>query len=331
LFSLTSLTVALAAPAAAEQDNAALRSASRKLAQDGVTLLQQNQPEAASQKLEKAYELLQVPSVALWSARALVARGHLIEAAERYVEAGRLTGFKGDQQVQLQAQKDAARELEALTPRIPTLVIIVPQQAGDRPVVTLDAKPVPMALIGEEQPVNPGAHEIKVSFGARVVTRIVSLGESEKKRESITPDVTSSPPVDKTTEGAATPAALQGSDEAHSSSMRRTLSIAALAAGGTGLLVGGVTGGLALSKRSTLADSGNCRSGVCLRSEQSNVESLNTMRTVSTVGFVVGGVLAATGVVLILTERPHSDRAAQAAPRLALRASGSSLDISGVF
>lgn len=84
VLSLTLLVSSLALPAwGQEGDSPALRSAGRKLAQDGVALLQQSKVEEASQKLEKAYELLKVPSVALWSARALEQRGLLVEASER--------------------------------------------------------------------------------------------------------------------------------------------------------------------------------------------------------------------------------------------------------
>jgi hypothetical protein len=117
-FSLSLLVSAHALPAIGQEDDPAMRSAGRKLALDGIALFQQGKPAEASQKLEKAYQLLQVPSVALWSARALEQRGLLVEASERYMEASRLTGFKGDKDVQLQAQKDAARELEKLLPRV---------------------------------------------------------------------------------------------------------------------------------------------------------------------------------------------------------------------
>jgi len=326
--SLAVWVATLATPAVAQQDDPSLRSAGRKLAQDGVTLLQQSHPEQASEKLEKAYQLLQVPSVALWSARALVARGLLVEAAERYVEAGRLSGFKGDQQVQLQAQKDAARELEVLTPRIPTLVIAVPLDSTERPVVTLDGKPVPTALLGEEQPVNPGAHEIKVSFGAKLVTRSVSLQESEKKHESITSDQAAPSSASDVEPAAAGPAPAQQAT-AHPGSTRRTLSFVALAAGGAGLIVGGVTGALAISKHGSLDD--RCGGSTCPPGAQSDVDGLNTLRSVSTIGFIAGGVLATTGLVLLLTDKPTSPSAAHAAPRLALRVSPSALGLSGAF
>ena len=326
--SLVLLCTALAGNAVAEQDDAATRSAGRKLAQDGVALLQQGKAEQASAKLEKAYELLQVPSVALWSGRALAARGYLVEASERFVEASRLTGFKGDQQVQLQAQQEAAHELETLTPRIPTLVILVAPGASERPTVTLDGKTVPTALLGEEQPVNPGAHEIKLALGAKQATRRVTLTEAEKKRESVSFDAAPSAATGSAEAPATEPAPTQ--NEPTKPGPNHTLAYVALAAGGVGLIVGGVTGGLALSKHGSLQDGGQCAGDKCLPGARSDIDSLNTLRTVSTVGFIAGGVLAATGVVLLVTGKPQAD-AQQARPSLALRLSPARVDLAGTF
>ncbi len=72
----------------------------------------------------------------------------------------------------------------------------------------------------------------------------------------------------------------------------------ALGVGGAGLIAGGITGILALSAHSDLAS--KCGSAPCPPSEQSAVDSYNALGTVSTVGFVVGGVGVAASVVLLL-------------------------------
>jgi hypothetical protein len=327
--SSTFLICVMSLPAAAQEDDPATRSAGRKLALDGIALFQAGHAAEASQKLEKAYELLQVPSIALWSARALEARGLLVEASERYRMASGLTGFKGDQQVQLQAKKDAAHELDQLLPRIPSLVIDIVRGSAEVPEITLDGKPVPPVLFGEEQPVNPGTHEIKVGAGARATLRRVALNESDKKRESL--DVSGSQASGH--QATATPAAAISTpavDDTPSSgvSSRKTLAYVALAAGGASLAVGGVTGALALGKHSSLADNGSCQGDLCLTSQRDAVESLDTLRTVSSIGFIAGGVLAATGLVLLLTDK--SDGTA-AAPRLALRLAPRGVSLAGVF
>ena len=61
-----------------------------------VEELQEQRYDAASEKLERAYSVLRVPSIALWSARALEKGGKLVEASERYLEATRLDATVGD-------------------------------------------------------------------------------------------------------------------------------------------------------------------------------------------------------------------------------------------
>jgi hypothetical protein len=78
------------------------------------------------------------------------------------------------------------------------------------------------------------------------------------------------------------------------------LGFVAIGAGGLGLVLGGVTGGLAMSKRSSLESSG-CTDTRCPHDKQSDVNKLDTLRLVSTVGFIAGGVLAAGGITLLLS------------------------------
>jgi hypothetical protein len=322
----------LATSAAAQHDDAALRSAARKMAEDGVALLQQEQPDAASQKLEKAYRLLPVPSVALWSARALVARRLLVEASERYRETGRLSGFKADPQVQLQAQQEAARELEALTPRIPLLVIDVTLDSAAHPSITLDGELLPAALVGEEQPVNPGTHEIRIAFAGKLVTRTITIAEAEKRRESITlNDDAASAPSAPVNVGAPAPTPADTRRVTPEGKTQRTLAVVALAAGGAGLVLGGVTGALAWSKHDTLTDSGGCAAERCPASARSEVDSLNTLRSLSSVGFIAGGVLATTGVVLLLTTDNNTAVSAPSGLRLSMRVTPRALAVSGAF
>jgi hypothetical protein len=96
-----------ALPVAAEED-AATRAAARKLAEDGVAALQAGDSAKAVDKLDKAFRTLRAPSIALWSGRALIQHGQLVEAAERLLEATRLP-VSGDTVVQQQAKSDAER------------------------------------------------------------------------------------------------------------------------------------------------------------------------------------------------------------------------------
>jgi hypothetical protein len=55
-----------------------------------------------------------------------------------------------------------------------------------------------------------------------------------------------------------------------------------------------------MGKKSDIDKNPNCVANQCLPSERDLVESYNRLRTISTIGFVAGGLLAAGGVVLLV-------------------------------
>jgi hypothetical protein len=309
-------------PAAAEED-AATRAAARKLAEDGVAALQGGDSAKAVDKLDKAFRTLRAPSIALWSGRALIKHGQLIEAAERLLEATRLP-VSGDTAVQEQAKADAETELEQLRPRIPNLVIRVEGAADAK--VSLDGKALPASLLGEDRPVNPGTHQLVAQRGAEQQEQSVSLAEGERKEVVLRFDAV-----------VATPAPAAETAEAGSSAQSdgggsRTLAFVALGVGGAGLLLGGVTGALALSKKGSLDDdTEHCLKDQCVYAVEGDVNSLRTFRTVSSIGFIAGGVLAATGVVLLLTSGGKEQQGEAGSRRLALRVAPGALQLRGSF
>jgi hypothetical protein len=304
------------------EDDAATRQAARKLAEDGVAALQNGDAATAVQKLEKAQQMLKAPSIALWSARALRKRGHLVEAAERLREALRLPST-GDAAVQEQAKREAETELAELTPRIPVLVIQIEGEEPQRVSVTLDGAPVPSALLGEERPINPGPHRVIATRGSEQTSADVTLAEAERQEAKLTfnavtstakPVVVFSPPASETERAP-----------------DRTLAYVALGAGAAGLVLGGVTGALAIGKKSSLDDNPACQSDRCTRAAEDDVKSLRLFRTVSTIGFVAGGVLAATGVVLLVTAKPSPSQAATTPRRLSLGLGAGLVQLAGSF
>src|SRR5689334_22914684 len=88
--------------------DSATRAAARSLGQAGVQAFQAGDFAAASTKLEKSYQMFPAPTVGLWSARALVKQGKLVEGSERYQQTMRLSVSGADMAVQKQAQADAA-------------------------------------------------------------------------------------------------------------------------------------------------------------------------------------------------------------------------------
>lgn len=317
---------ALASPAGAQED-ASTRAAARKLAEDGVAALQAGDGAKAAEKLDKAFRILNVPSIALWSGRALVKQGQLVEAAERFLAATRLP-VSGDTAVQEQAKTEAAKELEQLRPRIPNLVIRI--DSGADVSVSLDGRDVPASLLGEEHPINPGAHQLVARRGGEQKTEDVNIAEGERKEVTLRFDELAATPGARPPRVSEPPSSIL----AGSAGSSRTLAFVALGLGGAGLVLGGVSGALAMSKKSSLADDDeHCRDDQCVYAVEDDVSSLRTFRTVSTIGFIAGGALAATGVVLLLTHQsPSPSSSAQRAPSpLALRIGPSAVQVRGSF
>ena len=67
-----------------------------------------------------------------------------------------------------------------------------------------------------------------------------------------------------------------------------------------GLVVGGVTGLMVLSKKKDLDDAG-CVNNGCPYAVEDERNSYNSLRNVSGISFIAGGVLAGAGAVLLLT------------------------------
>ena len=106
--------------ASAQPDSEATQAAARALGYSGVAAYQAGDYATAQDQLEQSFELVKIPSLGLWSARALVKVGKWVEAAERYQQVAALPISFGDAAIQQAAKADAERERAELTPRIPT-------------------------------------------------------------------------------------------------------------------------------------------------------------------------------------------------------------------
>jgi hypothetical protein len=176
--------------------------------------------------------------------------------------------------------------------------------------VTLDGAPVPSALVGVKQPANPGKHQAEARQGGFLVRAEITL--TEGKRAILTLDFARAVPAPAGAAPAATanaePASESASDEpvaADTGSSRVPVGVwIGLGVAGAGLVTGGVTAGLAASKKSEL----DCPDGHCQPSQGADVDAHNRLLTISTIGFIAAGVGAATAGVFWFT-RPKTQTA----------------------
>lgn len=303
--------VASAAPSAAERETA------RRLMDEGKERTRAGEKERAVEAYQKAHEIMKVPTTGIALAKAQVSVGHLVEARDVALEVARMPRENGEPSIFERARKEA-KELEAhLKPRIPTVRIVV--KGGPATRVSVDGGEVASLLLGEPVAMNPGKHSVVARNADGVEKRgDVELGERDAKEIELTLPVPAPAvvvaPVPST-------ARAGGASADTSAERRRTTAANVLVFGGlglavVGLAVGGVTGALTLSKAGDVKT--QCANGVCDPTAKGDLDSANSLATISTVGFAVGGAGVLLSVVGLLLPPSHvetSQRALQSGER----------------
>lgn len=311
------------------------RSAARSLAEDGVTALQNGDTNQAVDKLERAYQIVKLPTVGLWAARALVKAGRLVNAEERYVEVTRFAGAPDPKQDQ--AKADAAKEREALLPRIPSVTISIEGAAPNEVAVTLDGEPVLAALIGTAQPVDPKHHVVKATRGSDSVDREFDVAEGQKVPVTLkfgapgaAPTATVLPPAAAPPPTTPPPAPSDATaDRGSGWSTQRTIGLVVGGAGVVSAVVSGIFTASALSKKSD--SQAYCNGGAC--TSQTGVSLLDDARSagnVATITGIAGIALVGAGVVLFVTA-PSGASGGKVAFGTRAEPSGASLVARGSF
>lgn len=278
-----------------------MRNAARSLAGEGKDAFDAQSYARAVDLFHRAYALVPAPTIALYEAQALVKLGRLVEAEEAYMRAVR-TQLDANSSEQFRvAVADAERELSELQPRIPKIVITVTGPAAGKAdvQVELDGKPLKAAVIGVGLPIDPGLHVLRaVASGGEPAEVRFRISEKEQQRLEIAP-------VPGPIEAAAVAPVLRPTPPPAVPKPRRTwqkpLAIAAGGVGVAGLATGIVTGLMAGSRHSTAER--ECPRRVCTEGSAGAqaLDSFHSLRTVSTVGYVIGGVGLAAGAALLFT------------------------------
>ena len=283
----------------------------RALAYEGVAALQAGDVKTARTNLDEAYAVLRVPSIALWSARALVASGDLLGARERLREATLTPVFDGDPEIQRTALRDAENELANLAPRIATLTL---EPAGDTSSfsVELDGRPLPSTQF-ERHELNPGEHRLEVRTHQAHYSLQLDLDEGEHEITELPLRALSTPTHSPSTVLAHD--ACVGGD-CDPSSARRTWGFVALGTGVAAFVGAGIAAGIASNKLDSIHSDPRCERDTCSREATDLVDAYSTARTLSNVGWITGGLLTLTGASLLLfsIETPNQPLAVSASP-----------------
>jgi len=327
-FLVSSLTTSFIAPAAWAQDQPQAENiaAARSLGMQGIKMADAGDCRGAIEKLSRAESLYHAPSILGRLGECQVQVGQVVAGTENLNRVVREQLAPTAPKAFRDAQERAKGVLNTALPKLARLTVKV-EPPDAKAQVTVGGTTVPAALIGVERPTDPGTQEVVVNAPGYLEQKTsVTLAEGgsqeisiklEKDPNAAAATTPATPPAGGTTPGLvpAGPGTAPPADQP--AKKNNTLAYVALGVGGAGLLVGGVTGFLALGKKSDLK---NCVDTRCPSNQSSTLDSAKSMATVSTVGFAVGFVGVGLGVVLLLTGNSSaSASASKSPPKLAKR------------
>ena len=265
--------------------------AAREQVKLGYQLAQEGKCEEAiphfveSLKLDpKAITLINLAACEEKTAKLADALGHWVEARAR-------AQTEGNTAIQEEAEKKA----KALESRIPKLTIVLAGATPDAEVVR-DGVALGAASMGVPLPVNPGAHTLVVRAKDHEDTsENVTLVEGESKRVELKLGA-------EKKAGPSVPAPGEKEGPAGETSPLVYVGFGTAIAG---VAVGSIFGIMTLGKGSdakTKCPAGACQDQAALDDAQSG----QTLGTISTIGFIVGGVGAAIGVYGLVWGKPKA-------------------------
>jgi hypothetical protein len=282
----------------------------RSLGVEGVELADRGDCTTAIDRLWRAESLYHAPTILGRLGECQIQLGKIVAGTETLQRVLRDPIGPGTPPAFVAAHDRAQKVLAAALPKIGKLRIHVQNGQLAGLAVSVDGEMVSLAGLDVDRLTDPGTHQVNANAAqykpasAQVVlaeggTAQVTLAlefDATAPPVSVAPPATVPPTPATQTEPTPAPAlatsgAPPGGDSGGPS---RIGPYALLATGGVGIVVGAIFGGLALGKKSSLDSACHPKSD-CPSSAQGNIDSLNTDATVSTVGFIVGGVAAAAG------------------------------------
>jgi hypothetical protein len=303
-------TCVLAPRRAAAQDSQAENiAAARSLGIEGVQLAEAGKCDQAIEKLTRAEALYHAPTILDRLGECQIQVGEIVVGTENLNRVVREQLPSNAPKAFRDAQARAKRALDAALPRIGHLTVNVePKEATIS--VTVSGAPVPAALLGVERPTDPGTHDV-VATAPGYLTQKTTVTLAEAGRETVTLRL----PVDPNAPKEVAPAAAPGPTPEQapppipqaSSNGTRTLAFVLLGTGAVGVAVGGITGAMALQKKSDL----DCPDNHCTGTQKDNLDSAKSIALVSTISFAVGIPAAAIGTVLLLTSGSSQQKASK--------------------
>jgi hypothetical protein len=304
---------ALPTGAGAQPIDPQARAAARSLVEDADRLWNDGDYAGALERFTRAHGLVDAPTIAIRQAECLEKLGRIVEASETYMAVSWLKLEPGAPDAFKRAVASAIERANALRGRMSMLELTIEGEDVEGAKVLVDGRAIHPALVGMSFPLDPGQRVIEVVKGNRKVSETVTIGERESKRLTLKLP----PPKDEPV----APPSTKPQRSAELTSTQATWGWVTVGLGLTGLAVGTTTGFIAMGQRRSLDE--ECDDKRCPQTQKSNVDNYNSMRTVSTIGFGIGGVGVIAGLTLLLTTpAPEPEQQAGIRPWLGLASAG---------
>jgi hypothetical protein len=275
-------TCALPKLASAQTNDSANVAAAQQLYDEGVKLLQAQRYVEACLKLEKVTVL--VPKGVGGHetlAECYKQIGRLGSAWEHYTTA-RVLAYAAAQIERAQRNADSAKELESRVAKI-TIVVRKEMDAIQGLVVLRDGQPQERALWNTPLPVDAGEHVIEVKAPDRKPWsgKVMILADGAAVKVNVGVGVVDPGPV---------------------RAWQKPVGWTAIGVGGASLITMGILSGIAVTKKNASNADGHCgANNVCDNVGLPLRDQAMSLANGATATLVIGGVLAAGGLVLVLT------------------------------
>lgn len=259
----------------------------RELGTEGLRLAVSGDCAAAVEKLARAEKLHHAPTTLERLGECEVALGRVVEGTEHLRRVTRERLPARSPAVFVAAQARARKELKRALPLMAKVRIDVVGPGPSDVSLKIDGEPVSSAVIGLERPFDPGSHTIEASAaGYAASSSHVQIAEGGTQTVTLTL--------------VAEPKVVRHEEQPKPIVTTRRNYVPAwiafgLAAGSA--IAGGVFGGVAIAKKNDLVAA--CGGTACSPAQRGAFDQLDAFATVSTVTFVVAGVAAVAGIVLV--------------------------------
>lgn len=250
--------------------------AARALAYEGQEAYEAGRYAEAAEAARAAQRLVSAPTLALLEAQSLKQLGRYLAARTQYRIAAAPLPPHASEAFHL-ARQAAVGELLILEYELPRLVLELrsPRSDTEEPRVTVDGVRWPTTSFGVMVAQDPGEHVVEATFGERTERHLVQLAPRDKQRLIVGAPV----------------------HQVSGSKLRTPLAISAFTLSAVGL---GSGLGFAVHAKNLRDElDATCPQAVCPPARAGTLRGYRIARDVSTVGYVVGAVGAATGVAIL--------------------------------